>query len=104
MIDWVGFSAFYLTTVENKMLYALVLTVQRQNMVKVFALLLVITNWILSVTILWLTVLVLFQANINDNLILISTADFLHSHRSGPVYFNSPLLAITVPLSASSQS
>lgn len=74
MINWVGFSAFYPTTVGNETLYALALTVQRQNMVKAFALLLVVTNWVLSVTVLWMTVLVLFRANVNDNLILISTA------------------------------
>lgn len=74
MVNWVGWSTFYPTTVGNETLYALALTVQRQNMVMAFALLLVITNWILSLTVLWMTVLVMFRTHVNDNLILISTA------------------------------
>ncbi|KAG2140995.1 hypothetical protein DEU56DRAFT_796550 [Suillus clintonianus] len=74
MVGWIGFSEFYPTTVGGETLYALSLTVYRQKMVKVFALLLVVTNWVLSITILWMTVLVIFRANINDGLILTSTA------------------------------
>ncbi|KAG2117498.1 hypothetical protein BD769DRAFT_1051760 [Suillus cothurnatus] len=74
MINWIGSSAFYPTAVGNEKLYALALTVRRQHMIKAFALLLVITNWILTVTVLWMTVLVLFRANVSCNLILISTS------------------------------
>ncbi|KAG2131443.1 uncharacterized protein EDB93DRAFT_939477 [Suillus bovinus] len=73
MINWIGSSAFYPTTAGNEMFYALALTVERQKMVKAFALLLVVINWTLSVTILWMTVLVLCRANVNDSLILTST-------------------------------
>ncbi|KAG2344906.1 hypothetical protein BDR05DRAFT_881680 [Suillus weaverae] len=74
MLNWVGGSNFYPTTVGNEILYAVALTVQRQMMIKVLALLLVVTNWVLSVTVLWMTVLVLFHVNVNDGLILTSTA------------------------------
>ncbi|KAG0693281.1 hypothetical protein DFH29DRAFT_816462, partial [Suillus ampliporus] len=73
MVNWIGISAFYPTTVGDETLYALALTAKRQKMVKAFALVLVITNWVLSVTILWMTILVLFRAKVNDGLILAST-------------------------------
>ncbi|KAG1773232.1 hypothetical protein EV702DRAFT_1131048 [Suillus placidus] len=73
MLNWVGASAFYPTTVGNEILYAVALTVTRQRMIQVFALLLVITNWVLSVAVLWMTVLVVFRANVNNGLILTST-------------------------------
>ncbi|KAG1721696.1 uncharacterized protein EDB91DRAFT_1064312 [Suillus paluster] len=75
MVNWIGTSAFYPTTVGDETLYPLALTVKRQKMVKAFALVLVVTNWALSVTILWMTILVLFRANVNDGLILASTTD-----------------------------
>ncbi|KAG1721694.1 uncharacterized protein EDB91DRAFT_244654 [Suillus paluster] len=73
MVNWIGTSVFYPTTVGDETLYALALTFQRQRMVRAFALVLVVTNWVLSVTILWMTILVLFHTNINDGLILAST-------------------------------
>ncbi|KAG1853161.1 hypothetical protein DFJ58DRAFT_914256 [Suillus subalutaceus] len=87
VIDWNGSSAFYPTTVGNETLYALALTLRRQRMVKAFAILLVVTNWVLSVTVLWMTVLVLFRAHVDDNLILISTA----------VLFALPQIRATMP-------
>ncbi|KAG2137046.1 hypothetical protein DEU56DRAFT_756174 [Suillus clintonianus] len=74
MVNWIGSSVFYPTIVDGETLYALALTVDRQKMVKVFALLLVVTNWVLSLTVLWMTILVLFRVNVNDGLILTSTA------------------------------
>ncbi|KAG1723744.1 hypothetical protein EDB19DRAFT_1858917 [Suillus lakei] len=74
MINWIGSSVFYPTTVGNETLYALALILVRQDMVKVFAILLLLTSWGLSVAVLWMTVLVLFRANVNDSLILISTS------------------------------
>ncbi|KAG1718233.1 hypothetical protein EDB19DRAFT_1888060 [Suillus lakei] len=74
MINWSGYCVFYPTTVGNETLYALALTLKRQRMVKVFAILLVVTNWVLSVAVLWMTVLVLFRAKINEGLILTSTS------------------------------
>ncbi|KAG1727293.1 uncharacterized protein EDB91DRAFT_894381 [Suillus paluster] len=73
IVNWIGLSAFYPTVVGDETLYALALNAKRQGMIKTFALVLVITNWALSVTILWMTILVLFRTNVNDGLILAST-------------------------------
>ncbi|KAG1849505.1 hypothetical protein F4604DRAFT_92211 [Suillus subluteus] len=87
VIDWNGSSVSYPTTVGNETLYALALTLRRQRMVKAFAILLVVTNWVLSVTVLWMTVLVLFRAHVDDNLILTSAA----------VLFALPQIRATMP-------
>ncbi|KIJ62993.1 hypothetical protein HYDPIDRAFT_114151 [Hydnomerulius pinastri MD-312] len=73
MINWSASSTFYAIPVGQDTLYSLVLTVARQRMIISFVLILVITNWILSLTVLWMTILVLFRARVDNGIILAST-------------------------------
>ncbi|KIJ57888.1 hypothetical protein HYDPIDRAFT_120207 [Hydnomerulius pinastri MD-312] len=73
MVNWVGSGTFYAIPVGQDTLYSLVLSVTRQRMIISSVFLLVITNWILSLTVLWMTILVLFRAEVDNNIILAST-------------------------------
>ncbi|KAH7928317.1 hypothetical protein BV22DRAFT_1103082 [Leucogyrophana mollusca] len=73
MVNWEGYSTFYATSIGQDTLYSLSFTARRQRMIKAFVFVIVITNWILSLTVLWMTILVLFRAKIDSGIILAST-------------------------------
>ncbi|KAH7884899.1 hypothetical protein F5I97DRAFT_1812645 [Phlebopus sp. FC_14] len=73
IVNWEASGSFYAIPVGQNTLYSLVLTAGRHRMIKAFVLVLVITNWILSLAVLWMTILVLFKANIDNGIILGST-------------------------------
>ncbi|KAH7928318.1 hypothetical protein BV22DRAFT_1059079 [Leucogyrophana mollusca] len=74
VVNWVGLAVFQTTTPPGEEpQYALNLIQQRQLPVKAFVIVIVITNWIMSLTVLWMTIIVLFRQHIDSGLLLAST-------------------------------
>ncbi|OAX41902.1 hypothetical protein K503DRAFT_711639 [Rhizopogon vinicolor AM-OR11-026] len=76
VVDWIGSGAFYSTVTPpgaSSTLYSLALSLERQRAVKAFAMLLVITNWAMSIMVLWMTIKVTFHQKIESGLSLAST-------------------------------
>ncbi|KIJ57889.1 hypothetical protein HYDPIDRAFT_44725 [Hydnomerulius pinastri MD-312] len=75
VVNWVGEGDFQCVQPPGEdRQYALILTQERQLPVKAFVIVILATNWIMSITVLWMTILVLFHQNLPSGLLLASTA------------------------------
>ncbi|EGN99357.1 hypothetical protein SERLA73DRAFT_73891 [Serpula lacrymans var. lacrymans S7.3] len=75
VVNWVGRANFLAISLpgQEDLLYSLTLSLDRQLPVKAFVVIILITNWMMSLTVLWMTIIVLFRQKIDSGLLLGST-------------------------------
>ncbi|KAH7884900.1 hypothetical protein F5I97DRAFT_1893195 [Phlebopus sp. FC_14] len=74
VVNWVGMAIFtWVQPPGMDMQYSLTLTQERQLTVKAFVIVILLTNWILSLSVLWMTIIIMFRQRIPSSLLLAST-------------------------------